>query len=574
MLILAVILKGKRYHHEVLSMKIFSIARLDSIFQAPSPNFLDFARFSENFFPSVKIFKANKMITFLIGIAILIGGYFTYGKFVERVFRPDDRQTPATKHPDGVDRIVLPHWKNMLVQLLNIAGIGPVIGVILGIKFGAIVFILLPIGNVFGGAVHDYFSGMISMRNDGMNVPSLARKFLRKGPSKLVMILISVALIFVGAVFTNTPAGLINTPIIVGEGNPSQTIFWIAVAIIFAYYFASTFFPIDKIIGRIYPIFGGLLILASIGILIGIAPEINTLEEFNLSDLASNFHKHPAHQPIIPMLFVTIACGIISGFHSTQSPIVARTEKSERTGRQTFYGMMIIEGLIGMIWAAGGMFIYNKMPELLTGASGVRILSELVSTVIPVAPISILVVVGVIILAITSGDTSLRSLRLIIAELCNIDQTSMKKRLFLTVPLFAICAILIFWSNLNKDGFNILWNYFSWSNQVMAVCSLCVTVVYLRAKKRNFWIALIPCMFMTFIVCAYIFWVSPENLKGAPVGFGLPYSLALGLAVLASLVLGYLLCLRGKFLEKRIDKKEFEPDCWTPKQKNTSETLL
>ena len=222
------------------------------------------------------------MITFLIGIAILIGGYFTYGKFVERVFRPDDRQTPATKHPDGVDRMVLPHWKNMLVQLLNIAGIGPVIGVILGIKFGAIVFILLPIGNVFGGAVHDYFSGMISMSNDGMHVPSLARTFLRKGPSKLVMILISVALIFVGAVFTNTPAGLINTPIIVGEGNPSQTIFWIAVAIIFAYYFASTFFPIDKIIGRIYPIFGGLLILASIGILIGIAPEINTLEEFNL----------------------------------------------------------------------------------------------------------------------------------------------------------------------------------------------------------------------------------------------------------------------------------------------------
>ena len=506
------------------------------------------------------------MITFLIGVAILIGGYFTYGKFVEHVFHPDDRQTPAVKHPDGVDRMLLPHWKNMLVQLLNIAGIGPVIGVILGIKFGAIVFILLPIGNVFGGAVHDYFSGMVSIRNDGMNVPALAHKFLGRVPAKLVMMLISVALIFVGAVFTNTPAGLINTPIFVGEGNTSPTIFWVAVALIFAYYFASTFFPIDKIIGRIYPIFGGLLILASIGIFVGIAPELSVLDEFSFSDFAGNFHKHPAGQPIIPMLFVTIACGIISGFHSTQSPIVARTERTERTGRQTFYGMMIIEGLIGMIWAAGGMFIYHKMPELLSGASGVRVLSELVSTVLPFAPISILVVVGVIILAITSGDTSLRSLRLTIAELCNIDQTSAKNRLLLTIPIFAICAILIFWSNLNKDGFNILWNYFSWSNQVMAVCSLCVTVVYLRAKKKNFWIALVPCLFMTFIVCAYIFWVSPENLKGAPLGFGLPYKIALMFAIQDALILGFLLCSRGKALEQEIKEKTFEPDEWNSKK--------
>ncbi|MBO6029804.1 MAG: carbon starvation protein A, partial [Bacteroidales bacterium] len=248
------------------------------------------------------------MITFLIGIAILIGGYFTYGKFVERVFGPDNRNTPAVQNPDGVDRMVLPHWKNVLIQLLNIAGIGPVIGVILGIKFGAIVFILLPIGNVFGGAVHDYFSGMISMRNNGVNVPALSRKFLGNGPSKAVIALISVALILVGAVFTNTPAALINTPILAGSAV-SPTLFWIAVAVIFAYYFASTFFPIDKIIGRIYPVFGGLLILASLGIMIGIAPQLGTLDEICLSDIASNFTQHPAHQPIIPMLFVTIACG-------------------------------------------------------------------------------------------------------------------------------------------------------------------------------------------------------------------------------------------------------------------------
>ncbi len=498
------------------------------------------------------------MITFLIGVAILILGYFTYGKFVERVFGPDDRKTPALANPDGVDRVPMPHWKNVLIQLLNIAGIGPVIGVILGIKFGAIVFILLPLGNVLGGAVHDYFSGMISMRNNGYNVPALSRKFLGKGPAKLVMALISVALILVGAVFTNTPAALVNTPILAGS-HVSQTLFWIAVAVIFAYYFISTFFPIDKIIGRIYPIFGALLILASLAIFIGIIPNLNVLDEFCFADIMSNFHKHPAGQPIIPMLFVTIACGIISGFHSTQSPLVARTEVTEKTGRQTFYGMMIIEGLIGMIWAAGGMFIYHQMPELLTGASGVKVLSVLVSTVIPWAPISILVVVGVIILAITSGDTSLRSLRLTIAELTGLEQTSVKNRLILTVPMFALCAALIFWSNLNPEGFNILWNYFSWSNQLMAVCSLCVATVYLRSKKKNFWIALIPCMFMTFITADYILWVSPENLKGAPLGFGLDYKTALVIALHDAVILGFLLCTRGKTLTKM---EGFDPDVW------------
>ena len=498
------------------------------------------------------------MITFLIGVAILIIGYFTYGKFVERVFGPDDRKTPALANPDGVDRVPMPHWKNVLIQLLNIAGIGPVIGVILGIKFGAIVFILLPLGNVLGGAVHDYFSGMISMRNNGYNVPALSRKFLGKGPAKLVMALISVALILVGAVFTNTPAALVNTPILAGS-HVSQTLFWVAVAVIFAYYFISTFFPIDKIIGRIYPIFGALLILASLAIFVGIIPNLNVLDEFCFNDIMSNFHKHPAGQPIIPMLFVTIACGIISGFHSTQSPLVARTEVTEKTGRQTFYGMMIIEGLIGMIWAAGGMFIYHQMPELLTGASGVKVLSVLVSTVIPWAPISILVVVGVIILAITSGDTSLRSLRLTIAELTGLEQTSIRNRLILTVPMFAICAVLIFWSNLNPEGFNILWNYFSWSNQLMAVCSLCVATVYLRSKKKNFWIALIPCMFMTFITCDYILWVSPENLKGAPLGFGLDYKTALVIALHDAAILGFLLCTRGKMLTKM---EGFDPDAW------------
>ncbi len=501
------------------------------------------------------------MITFLIGLAILIGGYFTYGKFVEKEFGPDDRKTPALENPDGVDRMVLPHWKNMLIQLLNIAGIGPVIGVILGIKFGPIVFIALPIGNVIGGAVHDYFSGMVSIRNNGMNVPALSRKFLGKGPAKLVMTLISLALILVGAVFTNTPAALVNTPIIAGEAV-SPTLFWIAVAAIFIYYFVSTFFPIDKIIGRIYPIFGALLILASLAILIRLVPHLNVLEELDITNLGYELNRHPAGQPIIPMMFVTIACGIISGFHSTQSPLVARTERSEKTGRQTFYGMMIVEGIIGMIWAAGGMFIYHQVPELMAGASGVKVLSVLVNTLMPFSFMSFIVVLAVIVLAITSGDTSLRSLRLTIAELLDFDQKSVKNRLLLTIPMFAICLAIIFWSNLNPEGFNILWNYFSWSNQLMAVCSLCVTVVYLRSKNKKFWIALIPCLFMLFITLDYILWVSPTNLKGAPLGFGLQFNTAVAIAVILSIGIGIWLVKRGKQL---LNMKGYNADKWSDK---------
>ena len=219
------------------------------------------------------------------------------------------------------------------------------------------------------------------------------------------------------------------------------------VGVIFLYYFISTFFPIDKVIGKIYPIFGGMLIFASVAIFIALLPKFFLLEEINLLNMASEFHKHPEGQPIIPMLFVTIACGIISGFHSTQSPIVARTEKTERTGRQTFYGMMILEGLIGMIWAAGGMFIYQQNPALLSGVSGVGVLNELVSTVIPLKFVSWMVIIGVVVLAITSGDTSLRSLRLTISELFRFDQSKAKNRLLLTLPIFALCFVLILWSN-------------------------------------------------------------------------------------------------------------------------------
>ena len=491
------------------------------------------------------------MITFFIGLAILIGGYFTYGKFVEKVFAPDDRPTPAIKNPDGIDRLVLPNWKNMLVQLLNIAGIGPVIGVILGIKFGPIVFIILPLGCVLGGAVHDFFAGMVSMRNNGANVPLLARKFLGKKPSRIIMIFNSLALLLIGAVFVNTPAQLIDTPTIAGSYSGLPVVFWISVAVIFAYYFVSTFFPVDKIIGKIYPVFGGLLIIASVAILIGIIPNLNVLDNISLTNFFSNFTQHPNGEPIIPMLFVTIACGIISGFHSTQSPIVARTEASEFTGRRTFYGMMIVEGLIGMIWAAGGMFIYHQVPELLHSGAGVKILNTLVTTVLPFKAVSVIVIIGVVILAITSGDTALRSLRLTIAELLNVEQVSVRNRLLICVPMFLLCAGIIWWSNTDPNGFKVLWNYFSWSNQVMAVFSLAISTVYLASKRKNFWITLLPCMFMTFIVSAYILWVSPDHLKGAPLGFNIEYTAALNIAFLISALAAIGLVLRGHRLAKR-----------------------
>ncbi len=494
------------------------------------------------------------MITFFIGLAILIGGYFTYGKFVEHVFGPDDRPTPAVAHPDCVDRMVLPNWKNMLVQLLNIAGIGPVLGVIMGIKFGAIVFIILPLGNILGGAVHDYLAGMVSVRNNGINVPALADKYLGAKASKVIVCLIAFALLLIGAVFVNTPAQLINTPLMVGASNVGDTVFWIAAAVIFGYYFLSTFFPIDAVIGRIYPVFGAVLILSCVAILAGLVPHLGMLDEVDLSNVASNFFRHPAHQPLIPMLFVTIACGIISGFHSTQSPIVACTERTERTGRRTYYGMMIIEGLIGMVWAAGGMYIYKAFPALLK-EPGAKVLNALVTDVLP-DWLAVVVIVGVVVLVITSGGSALRSLRLTVSELLHFPQESVKSRLALCLPIFGLCLAVVFWSNLDKEGFNVLWNYFSWANQLMAVCSLCVSVVYLRANRKNFLIALGPCAFMAFIVSVYILWVSPDHLAKAPVGFGLPLGVAMIMGAALSVGLCTVLLHRGRSLAKAADGRE------------------
>lgn len=466
------------------------------------------------------------MILFFTGIVALILGYFIYGKWIEKIIAPTDEPTPAIRLKDNVDFMVLPHWKNMLIQLLNIAGVGPVIGAILGIVFGPIVFIIIPIGNIFAGAAHDYFSGMMSIRAGGANLPQLVRTHLGNGYGYFFSIFMAALLLLVVAVFINIPANLIDQMV------PEAHIFYLAVGIIFIYYICATLFPIDKIIGAIYPYFGATLIISSVAIFFSLvyqgflSPEILTVTPtFKLTD-----------KPIIPVLFVTIACGIISGFHATQSPIIARTIQHEKQGRQAFYGMMIVEGIIAMIWAAVGMSIYNLFPEL-QSQGATQTLSKAADFFLGSA-LGDFAVIGVIFLAITSGDTAMRSLRLAIAEQIKLPQIKMRHRLFITIPVILVITALLIWSNQSKDSFNQLWNYFSWGNQVLAASTLLTATIWLRKNKKIPYIALIPGAFMTFIVLSYILWISPEN--GGPIGLGLNYTFSLILAAVLTLIISML----------------------------------
>ena len=455
---------------------------------------------------------------FLGGIALLLGGYMIYGRMVEKIIGPDDRQTPAKLHPDGVDYVVLPNWKNMLIQLLNIAGIGPVIGVILGVMFGDIVFIIIPIGNIVGGAEHDFTAGMMSLRRNGANLPKLVEDSLGTITAKIFGLFVTVILLLVVAVFVNVPAGLIAIM------KPGAPLFWPAVGVIFIYYICATLFPVDKIIGKIYPVFGALLLVGSLALFVSLL--YNVWNQPELLTETKNFKLGKTHQPIVPVLFVTIACGILSGFHATQSPIIARTMASERDGRANFYGMMIVEGIIAMIWAAGAMVIYNKFPTFM-GPNANATLSKITTYFLGswMGPVTI---VAVIILAITSGDTALRSLRLSLAERFSLSQVSLRNRFLLTLPLIILVSGLLWWSNSDKQSFQWLWNYFAWGNQVLAVFTLFTVTVWLMRRKKNFIIALLPGAFMMFVVTSFILWTSPVHKL--PWGFGLDLQLAYSLA--------------------------------------------
>ena len=449
------------------------------------------------------------MSWFLGGILFLVAGYFTYGRFVERIFRPDDRKPPAIANPDGVDTLPLPHWKNMLIQLLNIAGVGPVIGVIIGIKFGKVALLVIPVGCLLMGAVHDFAGGMMSLRNGGANLPRLVRKYLGGAYATVFSWVMTILLLLVVAVFINVPANLIDKTVL-----PSISFFWWAIAIIFVYYIAATLFPVDKIIGRIYPFFGALLIIGSVAIFAalvwtGIAnPAI-------LSDCA-HFSDFQDRNPLFPCLFVTIACGIISGFHATQSPIVARTMTKERHARPTFFGMMVAEGLIAMIWAAAALAMYNIEPSNLNLAGPV-VLGNITTHFLG-KWMGGVTVFAIVVLAITSGDTALRSARLSISEMFRIDQVKLSTRIMTCLPLIIIVSLLLWWSNQSAKTFNNLWNYFAWGNQMLSATTLMAGTVWLLREGRKFasLVTLLPGMFMTMVVATFILWTPGRD--GMPVG--------------------------------------------------------
>jgi carbon starvation protein CstA len=478
------------------------------------------------------------MKLFLLGLAILILGYIDYGKLVEKILGPDDRETPAKKLADGLDYVVLPHWKNLLIQLLNIAGVGPVIGVILGIKFGVIAFVLIPIGNIIGGAVHDFIAGMMSLRNNGANLPELIRITLGKKFYQFFAIFMCLLLLLVVAVFINIPAQLI-------EGlAPSDYTFWIAAIAIFLYYIGATLFPVDKIIGKLYPLFGALLLVGTFAIFAVLIVEViknPALLEESVAFKQGMFTAEK-NNPILPMLFVTIACGILSGFHATQSPIIARTMKSEREAKSSFYGMMVLEGIIGMIWAAAGLAIYNLKPALMAKAPA-AVLGDITTTFLG-STAGTITVLSVIILSITSGDTAMRSLRLSLGEIFKINQVKIFNRIALCLPLIAIVSVLLWWSNASAKSFGFLWNYFAWGNQVLAVFTLTAGTVWLAAKKKPVFITAIPGTFITFVILTYILWISPAH--GGPFGLGLELNHAYIIAGALSVIIMFRSIRRGK----------------------------
>lgn len=486
----------------------------------------------------------------IAGVVFLIVGYFTYGKLVEKILEPDDRATPAVANPDGVDYVVLPQWKNMLIQLLNIAGVGPVIGVIAGIKFGRVALLIIPLGCVLMGAVHDFIGGMMSLRSNGANLPKMIRTNLGRGYGTVFSWAMLVLLLLVVAVFINIPANLIDRTLF-----PSISFFWWAVAAIFVYYIVATLFPVDKIIGTVYPVFGALLIIGSIAmfgaLLIAGFSDPSILEEgAAFVDYKMNVFNKDGRSPIFPLLFVTIACGIISGFHATQSPIVARTMKSEREARMTFYGMMIAEGVIAMIWAAAALAIYNIAPDNLKLAPAAVLGNITLKFLGPF--MGGITVFAIVVLAITSGDTALRSARLSLSEMLGISQRGFAARLSICVPLVICVSLLLWWSNMSAKSFGHIWNYFAWGNQILSASTLMAASVWLlrQGKGLKALVAIIPGMFMVSVVTTFILWTSAD--KGQPWGIvpnGLSLELSIGLSILASIAALLFIIRRAKNLD-------------------------
>lgn len=460
------------------------------------------------------------MAPFLIALAVLIGGYFIYGLFVEKIFGIDPkRKTPAYSMCDNVDYMPLPTWKVFLIQFLNIAGLGPIFGAIMGVMFGPAAFIWIVIGTIFAGAVHDFISGAISLRVRGMSLPEIVGNELGSGIKQVMRIFSLVLMILVGAVFVSQPADLIAnmTP------ESLDSVFWVVV--IFVYYMLATILPIDKLIGNLYPIFGFALLFMAMGILWILIFGESTL---NLDFTLVQQSQHPKDLPIFPMMFVSIACGAISGFHATQSPLMARCLKNEKLARPVFYGAMVAEGIVALIWAAAAIAFTGGYDQLATymaehdNSAGALVKDISISWLGSFG--GILALLGVIAAPITSGDTALRSARLITADFLHYDQSSIAKRLLISVPIFAATFGIM------MIDFSILWRYFAWCNQTLAVFTLWGVTIYLARHKKLYLITLIPAMFMTAVSVSYILYAP------TPEGFGLDYPIAVGAGVVMAIV--------------------------------------
>jgi len=456
------------------------------------------------------------MTTFICGIIILFIGYIFYSRVIENIFSPDDRNTPAHTHSDGVDYVPMSKNRNALIHLLNIAGMGPIIGAIQGILFGPIAFILIPVGCIFAGGVHDYFAGMLSVRNKGAQITGLIQNYLGKNAFKIFIIIVSIMLLLLATVFVYTAGDLFVERFFgikeYSIANPTVLTSYIA---ILCYFILATLFPIDKIIGKIYPVLGLMLILGTGMILVGFITQGVNLQDFSFS----KYNLHPNNLPLIPMFFMTVSCGLLSGFHSTQATIISRTINKEKDGRRIFYGMMCLESLIAIIWAAAAMDVYslNQVPQHIIGT--VNVVNIIANKFVPFN-LAFLVTIAIIILPITSGDTALRGLRITIAESLKLEQRTIINRLIIVIPIIICVLSILIWAKTNADSFSLIWRYFTFFNQLIAIPVLCCGTIFLalEGKKKRCCITLIPALFYVFITMSFIF--------SEKIGFNLPLKYA------------------------------------------------
>ena len=477
------------------------------------------------------------MISFIIALAVLIGGYFIYGTYISKVFGVDSKRvTPVHTMADGVDFVVLPTWKIFLIQFLNIAGLGPIFGAIMGVMYGPAAFIWIVFGTIFAGAVHDFLSGMMSLRSNGASLPEIVGNQLGNRTKTALRYIALLLMILVGAVFVYNPADLLAmlTP------ESLDRTFWIVV--IFGYYMAATLLPVDKLIGKLYPIFGFALLFMAVGIMVVLFSNSSLMPE--MWDDFYNHTANPEANPIFPMMFVSIACGAISGFHATQSPMMARCLKNERYAKPVFYGAMVAEGIVALIWAAAAITFtggYDGLHQYLGNGSPAILVNDVSKSWLGAFG-GILAILGVIAAPITSGDTALRSARLIASDFMRIPQKKISKRLLVSIPIFVLCFVIMLLP------YDVVWRYFAWSNQVLSVFTLWAITIWLSDNKKNFYVTLLPAMFMTAVTSTYIMF-APEGfslLTQSLFGFKIGYAFSVGFGIAMSVLFLAMFLYRAK----------------------------